>query len=379
MNHVQQHLEEIKKSISNSFAGERLTIEELEKSASDYFEKAKAITPLGTIKEFGGRPYIKTNDGWKYHGKGTGAKAQEHAKSAGVVSKYTKDDHTRLNELLNKRQAGILKHGSKEWNEYKALQAKYAEHLGAKQDKAKEKAAEAPKKESKDLTYEEHEKLYFQHKQKAEELLNHPSFPSKYDRPKKGTKEWEMGRQMEEYSDKAQHHFSEMLKIKNSQKASEKTDKVNVSQAIDDTFKQFEKQNSGPYLLNKVDKKVEKILKDSGLTVSKEALQTITQGVLNKVHGKYETRPNMTHTIYREPSFFEKQQLQQYAMHAGDEARHSLAKREMLAAEANKRLNAIRVELEEDGYDVDKLGNKLYMNNYDYSKVGNLSDYKKKK
>jgi len=41
-------------------------------------EKARTIHPIGTVKKFGGRQYIKTSSGWKYYGKGTGQKAQQH-------------------------------------------------------------------------------------------------------------------------------------------------------------------------------------------------------------------------------------------------------------------------------------------------------------
>lgn len=41
-------------------------------------KKGKPASPVGTKKEISGRTYIKTTDGWKYFGKGTGAKAQEH-------------------------------------------------------------------------------------------------------------------------------------------------------------------------------------------------------------------------------------------------------------------------------------------------------------
>lgn len=50
-------------------------------------QKGKEVAPIGTIKEMGGRNYIKTVEGWKYHGKGTGSKAQEHGESTGVAVK----------------------------------------------------------------------------------------------------------------------------------------------------------------------------------------------------------------------------------------------------------------------------------------------------
>lgn len=44
----------------------------------DRIEKGGSRAVLGEIRKFGGRDYIKTAEGWKFHGKGTGAKAQEH-------------------------------------------------------------------------------------------------------------------------------------------------------------------------------------------------------------------------------------------------------------------------------------------------------------
>ena len=49
----------------------------------------KVSTPIGTIKEFGGRQYIKTDSGWKYVGKGTGKGAKEHVASATASSTDT--------------------------------------------------------------------------------------------------------------------------------------------------------------------------------------------------------------------------------------------------------------------------------------------------
>lgn len=44
-------------------------------------EKGGKVAFIGEIRSFGGRDYIKTTEGWKFHGKGTGEKAKEHAKS----------------------------------------------------------------------------------------------------------------------------------------------------------------------------------------------------------------------------------------------------------------------------------------------------------
>lgn len=62
----------------------------LEKSVLDGLEREELLdivkggkkATVGEIRTFGGRDYIRTVSGWKFHGKGTGAKAQEHKNSA---------------------------------------------------------------------------------------------------------------------------------------------------------------------------------------------------------------------------------------------------------------------------------------------------------
>lgn len=48
----------------------------------DELEKARNTAQIGELREFGGRQYIKTINGWKFHGKGGGAKAQSHRSAA---------------------------------------------------------------------------------------------------------------------------------------------------------------------------------------------------------------------------------------------------------------------------------------------------------
>jgi hypothetical protein len=45
-------------------------------------QKGKPKEPIGTIKTFGGRDYIQTAQGWKYHGKGGGKATQKHISQA---------------------------------------------------------------------------------------------------------------------------------------------------------------------------------------------------------------------------------------------------------------------------------------------------------
>jgi hypothetical protein len=49
----------------------------------DILEKGGKRAMVGEIRTFGGREYIKTTNGWKFHGKGTGVKAKEHIAGAG--------------------------------------------------------------------------------------------------------------------------------------------------------------------------------------------------------------------------------------------------------------------------------------------------------
>ena len=51
---------------------------ELQKSEITDLEKSGRAAFIGEKRTFGGREYIKTANGWKFHGKGTGSKAQAH-------------------------------------------------------------------------------------------------------------------------------------------------------------------------------------------------------------------------------------------------------------------------------------------------------------
>lgn len=83
--HIYNHTQKLRKQLRDSISGtENVDIIKSDISQLDYLEKGKKQgAPVGTIKDMGGRPYIKTAEGWKYHGKGEGAKAQENAASSG--------------------------------------------------------------------------------------------------------------------------------------------------------------------------------------------------------------------------------------------------------------------------------------------------------
>ena len=78
--HAHRRKEQIKNNIEKSYNGNLtpLTDEELEKAANDFFEKGGKRAVIGEKRMFGGREYIKTAQGWKFHGKGGGKKAKQH-------------------------------------------------------------------------------------------------------------------------------------------------------------------------------------------------------------------------------------------------------------------------------------------------------------
>lgn len=78
LDHIKQRRQQLNDNIKSSYVGGQLTTPELEKVATDFFEKGGRGAVIGEIRKFGGRDYIKTPTGWKFHGKGTGAKTQQH-------------------------------------------------------------------------------------------------------------------------------------------------------------------------------------------------------------------------------------------------------------------------------------------------------------
>lgn len=78
----QKHIQEQKARIAASYGVPTdITDSALIKSEVDELEKSGRGAPIGTKKLMGGRMYIKTHDGWKYHGQGTGHQAQQHVAS----------------------------------------------------------------------------------------------------------------------------------------------------------------------------------------------------------------------------------------------------------------------------------------------------------
>lgn len=93
-------------------------------SNSDELEKGGKKAFIGEIRVFGGRKHIKTTDGWKFYGEGTGKKAKKHASSHSsaaeeeevkdTLSTYDKADLARLisiRESIFKTKKTIMEGG----------------------------------------------------------------------------------------------------------------------------------------------------------------------------------------------------------------------------------------------------------------------------
>jgi len=67
-------------------------LKQVTKSNQDTLEKGGKRAVIGEKREFSGRMYIKTADGWKFFGKGTGTKAQGHHESSNSKSESKVED-----------------------------------------------------------------------------------------------------------------------------------------------------------------------------------------------------------------------------------------------------------------------------------------------
>lgn len=134
---------------------------------NDNLQKGGKGQPIGTRKEFGGREYIKTGDGWKFVGKGNGKGAQKHIEAHKTSSTDNSAPKTHSPEELSNHAADTptekltaVAHDAKASPEMKqAAEQELAhrdkgseevkqQHDTPKEEKKKEKKEE-PKKEEK--------------------------------------------------------------------------------------------------------------------------------------------------------------------------------------------------------------------------------------
>ena len=116
----------------------------------EYFEKAKKGAPLGTIKEFGGKKYIKAENGWKYYGKKKGSSQEEESsdkpKEVEVESKE-KDKVSELNQFATKATDKQLEAAMKDPEQTEAVKKIAKEELEKR--KSKEETIDSSEKEDK--------------------------------------------------------------------------------------------------------------------------------------------------------------------------------------------------------------------------------------
>ena len=97
--------EEIQKAkIAASFNSDEGLSEIIKAEILD-IEKGGKRALIGEKRTFGGREYIKTSDGWKFHGKGTGSKAQSHAAGATTKAEEKKEVNS-TNCIVTGKQIG---------------------------------------------------------------------------------------------------------------------------------------------------------------------------------------------------------------------------------------------------------------------------------
>lgn len=81
---------------------EELQITKAEDALNSELQKGGKAAVLGEKRMFGDREYIKTASGWKFHGKGTGAKAQGHAAAhSEKTSSFSEHSDQELQQLIN--------------------------------------------------------------------------------------------------------------------------------------------------------------------------------------------------------------------------------------------------------------------------------------
>lgn len=106
--------EEIQKAkILNSFNTDE-GLSELTKAEILDIEKGGKRAMIGEKRTFAGREYIKTSDGWKFHGKGTGSKAQSHVAGAlehRVAEGTAENKHSKLTDDELEEDFGIATPG----------------------------------------------------------------------------------------------------------------------------------------------------------------------------------------------------------------------------------------------------------------------------
>ena len=140
----------------------------------EYFEKAKKGAPLGTIKEFGGKKYIKAENGWKYYGKKKGSSQEEESsdkpKEVEVESKE-KDKVSELDQFATKATDKQLEAAMKDPEQTEAVKKIAKEELEKRKGKSEEETIDLSEKEDKKQVLIDHLKQQVKLTDKQIEVL----------------------------------------------------------------------------------------------------------------------------------------------------------------------------------------------------------------
>ncbi|MBJ7437144.1 MAG: hypothetical protein JHC54_16040 [Acinetobacter sp.] len=88
------------KALEQQFEKGLITEDQFEQNltTSDKLIKGGKKAVIGERRTFGGREYVKTASGWKFHGKGTGKKDQEHAKTSKQAIPAAKEESAKSSQ-----------------------------------------------------------------------------------------------------------------------------------------------------------------------------------------------------------------------------------------------------------------------------------------
>lgn len=101
---------------------------EISKAEEEDLEKGGKKAFIGETRTHGGREYIRTANGWKFHGKGTGKKAQQHKETAAGHTKEATSAAKTAPKAKTFEEVLADPEGKKPTADIKDLKAQYLEH-----------------------------------------------------------------------------------------------------------------------------------------------------------------------------------------------------------------------------------------------------------
>jgi hypothetical protein len=155
-----------KSRIASTIGGGPLSNDEMEKSATDYFEKGRKAN-VGEVRKYGGKDYIKTANGWKLVGKNKGKYKEAHDAVHGKKEESYGADASKLSDDELEQKYNMYKKQSShpDFNEHgKKLLAKYE----GERNKRKKRSEKGGQKFEGFRSNKEEEKAWFKIKKEVE-------------------------------------------------------------------------------------------------------------------------------------------------------------------------------------------------------------------